>query len=121
MIGHMSTGFCGIYSIWTLCVCIFSYTLIRILPTKTIHLKCLCIITACKYIAKPQQRNCYSAKEIHRISLNETTVIIPNNKWNEKNLSKRNNNGPEKGCLICSVGGCELMLQAFFFVAPSWL
>ena len=82
------------FIVFGLCVCvwIFSYTLIRILPTKTIYLKRLCVIIASNYVAKPRQSSCHSAKEIHRISLNATTVIIQNNKWNEKNLSKTYDN-----------------------------
>jgi len=56
---------------------------------KTIHIKHQCIIIASNYIAKRWQRSCYSAREIHSIILNVTTVIIPNNKWNEENFSKR--------------------------------
>jgi hypothetical protein len=48
-----------------------------------------CVIIASNSISNSGQRSCNAARKIERISLTVNPVIIPNNKWNEKNILKK--------------------------------
>jgi hypothetical protein len=100
-------------------VCIFSNILIRILTTKAGGGErsvneiptAICVIIESSYILHSGQRSCNAARKMERNSLTVTIVIIPNNKWNEKNILIKATTiklillicfSPEKGRFTCT-------------------